>query len=147
MINIRLVGDREVIFDLNRINREAPGAMRQIVGRSALQVKREAMLNLSGRMLKVRSDELRLNLPIIRGGGRDNPWAIITSNTFYAPVHEFGMTIRARNFPYMTFKTDRGWRRAKQVIIPPRPFMKAAFQASIPAIEKIAEEEIQRLIR
>jgi len=155
MINIKIVGDREIIFDLERINRQAPGAMRQIIGRSALQVKREAMLNLSGRMLKVRTTLLRSSIKIIFGGQKNSPYAIVGTNIVYAAVHEFGATIPPRTI-FPRYKKALYWPGADhpiarvnmpQIRIPARPFMKAAFDASLPVIEKIAKEEIERLIR
>ncbi len=41
----------------------------------------------------------------------------------YAPVHQFGATITAKNHPYLTFKVGDRWVRTKSVKIPARPFL------------------------
>lgn len=42
----------------------------------------------------------------------------------YAPIHQYGGVIRARNKPFLTFRLPDGtWRRAKSVTIPKRPFV------------------------
>lgn len=56
---------------------------------------------------------------------------IIGTNVTYAPVHQFGATIKAKNKPYLVFpiggsaagEKPKGYRVAKQVTIPPRPFL------------------------
>jgi len=62
---------------------------------------------------------------------------IVGTNTCYAPVHQFGATVRAdqpagkqslcgyvtKGSPYLRWKAEGGtWHAAKQVVIPPRPF-------------------------
>ncbi|RTI04509.1 hypothetical protein CSW30_13275 [Thermus scotoductus] len=56
----------------------------------------------------------------------------VYSDLIYARVHEYGATIRPKRGPYLVFRlwnfsdTDRPtgpWRRARQVVIPPRPFL------------------------
>jgi len=45
----------------------------------------------------------------------------------YAPVHEFGATIRATRAPFLRFKTRDGmWHSKKKVKIPARPFLRPA---------------------
>jgi len=44
------------------------------------------------------------------------------TNVLYAPVHQFGATIRAKNHPFLTFKVGERWVKKKAVEIPARPF-------------------------
>jgi len=46
----------------------------------------------------------------------------IGTNLKYAPIHQFGGTISAKNAPFLVFKTPTGFARKKKVI-PARPFM------------------------
>lgn len=48
--------------------------------------------------------------------------AVSGTNLIYAPVHQFGATIVAKNAPYLVFPTPTGWARKKSVTIPARPF-------------------------
>lgn len=48
---------------------------------------------------------------------------VIGTNLKYAPIHQFGGTIRPRNKPFLVFKTRDGYVRARKVTIPARPFM------------------------
>lgn len=46
----------------------------------------------------------------------------------YARIHEFGGLIKAKNAKYMHFKTkDGSWHKVKTVHMPPRPYIRPAF--------------------
>lgn len=56
----------------------------------------------------------------------------VYSNLVYAPVHEYGAVIRPKRGPYLVFRlwnfsdTDAPtgpWRKARQVVIPARPYL------------------------
>lgn len=47
----------------------------------------------------------------------------VGTNVLYAPVHQFGATIRAKNKPFLFFRTPNGFARKKQVVVPARPFL------------------------
>jgi len=66
---------------------------------------------------------------------------IMGTTMIYAKVHEYGATIKAKNAPYLVFRTDDGaWHSVKEVRIPPRPYMRPAFEGEkAQAIRKIAE--------
>ena len=65
----------------------------------------------------------------------------------YAPVHEFGATIRAKRAKYLKFNIPGvGWRQKKEVTIPERaPFAKS-FEKSLPEIDKTIEAVLERLL-
>lgn len=48
----------------------------------------------------------------------DNDKAVIGTNVIYAPIHEFGGTIRAKNRPFLVFEIDGQLIRTKSVQIP-----------------------------
>jgi len=47
----------------------------------------------------------------------------IGTNLIYAPVHQFGATIKAKNAPYLRFMIGGKFISKKQVTIPARPFI------------------------
>ena len=62
----------------------------------------------------------------------------VGSNLPYAPVHEFGATIRAKRAPFLRFKTlDGKWHSVKSVTIPARPFLRPAIADSIGVMKRL----------
>jgi phage gpG-like protein len=47
----------------------------------------------------------------------------IGTNVEYAPSHQFGATIEAKNVPFLKFKIGDRWVNKKSVEIPARPFL------------------------
>lgn len=47
----------------------------------------------------------------------------VGTNVPYAPVHQFGATIRAGAKPWLIFKIGKRWAKKKQVTIPARPML------------------------
>lgn len=48
----------------------------------------------------------------------------VKTNVKYAPVHQFGATIKAKSGKYLNFKTPTGgWVKIRSVTIPARPFL------------------------
>lgn len=97
---------------------------------------------LSGQVLNVRTNRLRGSIthkmPQLTTGG----WqGTVGTNVIYAPVHEYGATIEAKNKPYLRFQTaDGSWHSVRKVVIPPRPFMG-------PALEDNRDEIVQTMKR
>ena len=60
---------------------------------------------------------------ITSDAGRDE--VSVGSNRVYAGVHQFGAVIRAKNAPFLVFRTAGGavFGRARQVTIPARPYL------------------------
>jgi len=48
---------------------------------------------------------------------------VIGTNLIYAPTHQFGATIKAKNSPYLRFMIGGKFISKKQVTIPARPFI------------------------
>jgi len=68
--------------------------------------------------------------------------AMYGSDSIVAPVHEFGATIRTKRAPWLVFKIPGvGWRRAKQVTIPPRPTLRRSMQAILGKAGKIVSKQ------
>ncbi len=83
-----------------------------------------------GSGLNVGTGALRSSWTISTGGDAKAFIATLSSNSHYAIVHQTGMTIRARNQPFMKFKTKTGWVTTKEVTIPKRLNVKEAFLTS-----------------
>lgn len=66
MFDIKITGDRELSLRLDGIVRELPRVLRNIVNRGALEVKREAMINLSGKVLNRQTGKLVNSIQIER---------------------------------------------------------------------------------
>lgn len=73
---------------------------------------------------------------------------VVGSNLPYAPVHEFGATIKAMAAPFLVFKTlDGSWHSKKRVRIPARPFMTPAISDSKEKIRALAAGTFQEAYR
>ena len=56
--------------------------------------------------------------------------AQVGTNVIYAPVHEFGATIRPKGHPFLRFRGKSGeWVFMREVTIPPRPYLGPAAEA------------------
>lgn len=53
----------------------------------------------------------------------DNNHAAVGTNKIYAPIHQFGGTIRPKKGKYLKFQVGEQWVQAKEVVIPARPFL------------------------
>jgi HK97 gp10 family phage protein len=52
---------------------------------------------------------------------------VIGTDTPYAPIHEYGGVVKAKNGKWLTFQTkDGSWHRVAAVQIPARPFVRPA---------------------
>lgn len=63
----------------------------------------------------------------------------------YAGIHERGGVIKAVRKPYLVFKTDAGWRRAKQVTIPKRPYLKPSAGESLVVLRRSVVQGLEKL--
>lgn len=84
----------------------------------------------------------RLRRSFAAGGVDASPSGFrIGSNVLYAKVHQYGAIIKARNRPFLTFRTpDGGWVKVKRVRIPIRRMIPERELGPIwgPAIEDAA---------
>lgn len=89
-----------------------------------------ARQNLSGRVLNARSGRLRATVGhrvTIQGSDVRGTLTAGSASVRYARVHEEGGIINGR--PWLTFNIPGvGWRRAMQVRIPRRPYLRPALE-------------------
>jgi len=88
--------------------------------------------------LHVRSGRLRAS---IKGTAKGMIGSLGTS-VIYGAIHERGGTITAKRVQYLKFKINGRWRSAKQVIIPPRPFLMPAIEGNKVKLMDIIKAEI-----
>lgn len=115
-------------FDPDKWRRAMLKAMHSVtIGVSAYIKER----GLSGQVLHIRTGRLKSSI----NGTSQMVGNIVTgkigTNVVYAPIHEFGGVIRAKNSPYLRFKIGDRWVSKKQVTIPARPFLRTGVQANI----------------
>jgi phage gpG-like protein len=67
---------------------------------------------------------IRRTPPVLVAPGRAG--CQVGSLLVYAPVHEYGTTIRAKNGAYLKFKYGGSWHAVRKVTIPKRPFLATA---------------------
>lgn len=65
----------------------------------------------------------------------------------YAAIQERGGTILPKRGPFLAWRTADGWRRARSVTLPARPYMRPAVTDSIPRIRQIFIDAWTRAIR
>jgi phage gpG-like protein len=163
MLNVRMEGYNELVFDIDRILSQAPVSIREIVKRGAILIEAKVKDNLTNKILNVRTGHLRRSIVTIFYGGGTS--AEIGTNLKYAAIHEFGGVIHAKNGPFLWFKMQTGsrfmsksgnilkrpqgifqWIKTPSVTIPARPYMQPAFNEALPIIDKMIDEEIERFI-
>jgi phage virion morphogenesis protein len=66
-------------------------------------------------------DTGRLRASITHRPARDR--VEVGTNVLYAGTHQFGATIRAKTSRGLVFRVGETWRTAREVTIPPRPFL------------------------
>ena len=68
-------------------------------------------------------------------------------DVIYAAIHEFGGVIKAKNAPYLWFKTKSGdWVRTKSVTIPARPYLRPAIYENPNELAEIFAAVMRRLM-
>jgi hypothetical protein len=155
-IKIQLTPESErVVLNLQRFPNEMPQAIRRgmdsglrfVAGR--IQQKRltgTGPFPVGQHQLGTRSGLLRRSVattPAIVQGNK--VIGEIGSDVLYAPVHEYGKTIRAKNAPFLVFKIGNRVIRTKQVIIPERAPFRTEIQT--PESAKLVSDEINSAIQ
>jgi hypothetical protein len=183
MIEVKMSGDRDLSIYINGLGAKTYSAARHIVDRGAIEVKRQAVYNVSNRILHRVSGKLAGAFIIGRGDmlAERSPFAMVGNTAAYAPQREFGGTIRARRSKFLaiplpgvvgsprdyqdTFirrgiifqggqsaKGNRGWIKPlfvlkRQVTQIGHPFLGPALVQSLPEINRISQEEFDKLTK
>ena len=123
--SIRLVGGAELAAQLRQLADEVAGENLKAavqLGASPIQNSaKEKAPYKAGHLHRTIHTETKLLSPRAAE-------ATIGTDLIYAGIQEFGGTIKAKNAPYLVFRTEDGrWHRVKSVTLPARPYMRPAF--------------------
>lgn len=100
-------------------------------------LEEDAKRNFSGaNQLRTRTGYLRNSIRVTSRSDSDKVVGSIGSDAIYAAIHEFGGTVQAKASSYLQFKGDYGWIKAKQVIIPERPFLAPAIDRNVTSMKE-----------
>lgn len=89
------------------------------------------------RSINYRTKEKSLNSVIIEVG----------TNLKYARLQEFGGTIKAKNKPFLIFRTKDGrWVKTKSVYVPPHPYMTPAMDESHDLINAAFKFKVESIL-
>lgn len=109
-------------------------------------IRDTAMDKLSGKVLQVRSGRLWRSLGKKLGVFARNIVGRVGTRVVYAKVHEFGAIIKPKNAEFLVF-THRGrMYRARQVVIPKRPFMQPTMREARMPILRHIKQELMKLL-
>ena len=103
---------------------------------------------LSGKALQRRTGRLRGSITHdVRIEG-DRVVGRIGTNVVYGRIHELGGVIKAKNAKYLKFNIPGvGWRMAKSVTIPKRPFLRPSLEDNMSDIGRILAKRVEEAFR
>ncbi|BEQ14500.1 phage virion morphogenesis protein [Desulfoferula mesophila] len=136
----------EVLEKFRQAHMRLGPEVREAAMKGATLIAGEARENLSGKVLKVQTGRLRASiLPLITRDTPDRVTAEVGTNVEYARIHELGGTIKPNRAEWLRFNIPGvGWRSAKEVRIPARPFMGPALEKSLDRIAFLLESAVKR---
>ena len=103
--------------------------------------KAKTSFNTSGKP-KVRTGHLRRSIQSDVEKKYNSLIGVLFSNVVYARIQEEGGTIKPRVKDFLRFQVGGETVYAKQVIIPPRPYLGPAISTNIIKIQQIVRDEI-----
>jgi hypothetical protein len=137
--------EQQLKAQLEGLSAAASGAaLGQAVLKGAMFLNRQVQINIS-------------NLHLIDTSNYINSWrarpgvteahyatAIMGTPVVYGPIHEYGGVIKAKNKPFLVFKTKDGkWHSVKSVVMPARPHLRPAFDEHVPEVEEIIATQLR----
>jgi len=109
---------------------------------------RDARLNLSGRVLQRRTGRLRNSITHDVKIEGNKVVGRIGTNVIYGRIHELGGVIKPRQAQYLRFNIPGvGWRMAKSVTIPARPYLRPALEDNVKDIGEIITKRIEEAFK
>ena len=89
-------------------------------------------------LLQYKSGTLRRSVHVEPSEENGHPIALVGTDVIYAKQREYGGIIKAKNGPYLRFKTyDGNWVTTKQVYQPPHPAWRPAWDNNLPKYRDI----------
>jgi len=109
---------------------------------------RDARLNLSGRVLQRRTGRLRNSITHDVKIEGNKVVGRIGTNVIYGRIHELGGVIKPRQAQSLRFNIPGvGWRMAKSVTIPARPYLRPALEDNVKDIGEIITKRIEEAFK
>jgi len=120
-LNVKIIGADVLARKFQSASQRASQVMREKMQIALYGLEGQIKDKLSGKVLHVRTGRYRSSITNrIEETGIDIVGKIGT-NVVYAPVHEYGATIRPKRKKYLTFQMEGHWVNVKAVKIPKRP--------------------------
>ncbi len=98
----------------------------ELTMQAALEEARASLNGGQGPQSRSGALESSLDYALEGGGGQAQGW--LRSSSIYAPVHEYGAIIQARQAAYLKFQVQGQWAQVRSVTIPARPFLAPALE-------------------
>ena len=163
-LKITMVGDKETANALARLRGNLSGRMMLAAVKSGariLQVRMQQLLAPYKTRTVTRNLESSIHIGGELGAGgpgfsdiggqvitADRVGVEVGTNLIYAAIQEFGGTIKAKNAPWLVFKTDDGeWHSVKSVQIPPKAYMRGAYLEKTPDVIREIDMALDVMIR
>jgi len=153
LIGLSIDGAQAAAKRLARFGVDLIEAEKRAVDKAGRIMRNRSVKLVSGEVLNVRTGALRAsinkgNVFSEAGGSYAVNVGVLKGNAEkYAPIQEFGGVIRAKNVPYLKFKTADGyWHSVKSVTIPPHRYLGIAFDEIKPQVGPILADEIRQAI-
>nr|BDD47301.1 hypothetical protein 4 [bacterium] len=110
---------------------------------SMLLAERTSKQLLSGKVLNRRSGRLRSSIDTETRIDGNRVVGKISTNVIYGRIHELGGVIRPKTANLLRFQIPGvGWRSAKKVVIPKRPYLRPALEDNTGEISKLLSGRI-----
>lgn len=137
----------EGLEDLQKALQEYPNASAMIL-RSAMGQGLAALVSTA--KVKAPYDTGALSASIgseIVGGFGSEIIGKVGTNIIYGPIQEYGGTIKAKNKPYLVFRTKDGfWHSVKSVFIPAHPYLRPTLQEKGGEVVRLIERGIEKVL-
>jgi len=118
-------------------------ALRKGTEEAMILAEREAKLNLSGKILNRRTGRIRNSITHKVGIQGDKVVGKIGTNVVYGRIHELGGEIYPRKAKALKFNIPGvGWRTAKKVVMPARPYLRPALEDNMSDIARILANRV-----
>lgn len=100
--------------------------------RVAVKLAGNAYKNDVQPLLQYKTGTLRRSVHVETSEEGGHPIALVGTNAIYAKQREYGGVIKAKNVPYLKFKTEDGkWVQTKQVYQPPHPVWRPTWDTNL----------------
>jgi phage gpG-like protein len=149
-VQVKVDGIDRLLTKLSMLESNISQDLEDAATKGAMVFEKGAKENVSGRGgLRVRTGHFRDS--IMTKTAERTPTRVVvavTANHPGARIHEFGGVIKAKNKPYLVFKTEDGeWHTVRSVTIPARPYLRPAFDTGKGTAKDLVASTLRASIR